>query len=143
MVKVAFPRQSLHYGHFISCIYETTTLALSYCRSCDLTHVFDLKRQADISMVSHTGRPNEGERDKQQALSGTVVLGLRALINQSSPVYAYATTAWFSLCPYQLKESSQQSIILLVTRHVTDCVYSHLCVCTLCVHVIAQCTYFC
>lgn len=71
------------------------------------------------------------------------MLGLRALINQRSPVYAYATTARLSLCPYQLKESAQQSIILLVTRHVPECVCSDLRVCTFCVHVKAQCMHFC
>lgn len=64
------------------------------------------------------------------------MLGLRALINQSSPVYAYAS-ARLSLRPYQLKESGQQSIILLLTCHVTKCVYSHtgMRVCTFWVHV--------
>lgn len=58
---------------------------------------------------------------------------MRALINQSSLVCADANTARLSPCPYQLKESGQQSIILHATRHVAErcvckqCVYSHLC----------------
>ncbi len=59
----------------------------------------------------------------------TVVLRLRALINQSSLVYADANTARLTLCPYQLEESGQQSIILHVTRHVVECR-----VCKQCVH---------
>lgn len=46
------------------------------------------------------------------------MLHLCAFINQSSIVYADANTARLSLCPYQLKESGQQSIIRHVTRHV-------------------------
>lgn len=37
-----------------------------------------------------------------------------SLINQSLPVYASANIAMLALCSYQLKESSQQSIIIFV-----------------------------
>lgn len=69
------------------------------------------------------------------------MLRLRALINQSSLVYADANTARRTLCPYQLKESGQQSIILHVTRNVVQCrvckqcMHSHLCVFLYSVHV--------
>ena len=58
------------------------------------------------------------------------MLGLHALINQSSLVYADANTARLFLCPYQLKESGQQSIILNVTLYAENavCALSHLCV---------------
>lgn len=46
------------------------------------------------------------------------MLFLRALINHSSRVYADANTARLTLRPYQLTESSPQSIIPHVTRHV-------------------------
>lgn len=49
---------------------------------------------------------------------GSVLLGPRTLINQSALVYADANTAKLSPCPYQLKQSIGQSIILGVTQHV-------------------------
>lgn len=72
----------------------------------DLTHVSALKRP-----------PVQGNQQPPPSW-GSVVLGPRTLINQSTLVYADANTAKLSPCPYQLKQSNGQSIILGVTQHV-------------------------
>lgn len=85
-----------------------------------LTHVFffTFKKQAEIIVASHMGRPNEGSERTDKPFMRNCVLALHVLINQSSLVYADANTARISPHPYQLKQSGQQSIIFRATRHV-------------------------
>lgn len=50
----------------------------------------------------------------QHLLCNKLLCCVIALINHSLPVYADANVAILALCSYQLKESSQQSIIIYV-----------------------------
>lgn len=96
---------------------ETTTLLLASRRSFDPCFLL-LKKQAEIIVASHMGRPNEGSERTDKPLMRNRVLALHVLINQSFLVYADANTARISPHPYQLKQSGQQSIIFRATRHV-------------------------
>lgn len=96
--------------------------------------------QSYLTHVSALKRPRvQGNQQTTPSSYGSVVLGTRTLINQSALVYADANTAKLSPCPYQLKQSTGQSIILGVIQHVAKVVCAqnvhlvfkmHACYCT-------------